>query len=130
MASIVGTHCILDLYECPADLLNDRSFIEQTLRDAAKQGLATLLQEISHQFNPHGVTALGLLAESHLSIHTWPEHCYAAVDIFTCGQDAKPEQACLFMVDRLQAKRHSLNTIARGSEALLPHRTQSVISTE
>ncbi len=130
MASSVGTHCILDLYDCPTDLLDDRSFIEQALRDAAEQGLTTLLKEISHQFNPHGVTALGLLAESHLSIHTWPEHCYAAVDLFTCGQDAEPQRACLFLVQRLQAKRHSLNIIARGAETSLPHRAPSVATTE
>ena len=128
MTPAPGTHCILDLYDCPASLLNDRQFIEQAMRDAAKQGLATLLNEVSHQFSPQGVTALGLLAESHLSVHTWPEHCYAAVDVFTCGDNAKPEQACMFLAERLEAKRHNLQTIARGAK-LRPQQVAPSVAT-
>ena len=122
MAATVGMHCLLDLYDCPSELLNDRLFIEQAMRDAAQQGLASLVKEVSHQFKPHGVTSIGLLAESHLSIHTWPEHCYAAVDVFTCGDTADPKQACLFLAQRLQAKNYSLQKVERGAEtqALCP----------
>ena len=114
MAATVGVHCILDLYDCPSDLLNDRPFIEQAMRDAAQQGLATLLKEISHQFTPHGVTSLGLLAESHLSIHTWPEHSYAAADIFTCGEDFKPHRAASQIIEKLQCADPDIKEIKRG----------------
>lgn len=113
----VGIHCILELYGCPSDLLNDERFIQQTVREASTHGLATLLEEVSHHFTPQGVTALGLLAESHISIHTWPEKGYAAADVFTCGDQANPQLACNFMRERLQAERHSLTMVVRGPES-------------
>ena len=76
--------------------------------------VVTLLKLSSHQFHPQGVTAVGLLAESHLSIHTWPEHGYAAVDVFTCGEEARPQQACDYLVKRFAARRHSLVVLPRG----------------
>jgi len=104
----VGIHCLLELYDCPAELLNDRSFIAAAIRDAAKIAKSTLLGEVNHQFTPQGVTALALLAESHISIHTWPENGYAAVDVFTCGEQTKPEAACQYLAKVLQAENHIL----------------------
>ena len=113
----IGTHCIVELYDCPRKLLNDEQFVKNAVREATRHGLATLMGEVSHQFHPHGVTALGLLAESHISIHTWPEHGYAAADIFTCGDRANPQPACDFLIRRFQAGRHSLTKLVRGPEA-------------
>ncbi|MCK4659501.1 MAG: adenosylmethionine decarboxylase [Phycisphaerae bacterium] len=110
-------HCILELYGCPADLLNDALFVRETIEEASQQSLSTILKLTSHQFYPQGVTAIALLAESHLSIHTWPEHGYAAVDIFTCGEDARPQQACRYLVERLSARKHSLVVLPRGVDA-------------
>lgn len=109
----MGTHCILELYDCPADLLNDADFLQAALRHASEQARATLLQVVRHQFQPRGVTLLGLLAESHLSIHTWPESGYAAVDVFTCGQSVDPQCACRALIEMLQARSHQLHTIER-----------------
>jgi len=80
--------------------------------------MSTLLKQVTQKFKPQGVTSLVLLAESHMSIHTWPEYGYAAVDAFTCGEGADPERACLFIAGKLRAGRHALRTIARGEEAL------------
>lgn len=113
----IGTHCILELYGCPRTLLNDREFVKNAVRDATEHGLAALVGEVSHQFQPHGVTALGLLAESHISIHTWPEHGYAAADVFTCGETANPQRACVYLVRAFRAARHSLTKLVRGPEA-------------
>lgn len=99
----VGIQCILDLYACPATLLNDLGFIEQALIQAAQVSQSTLLGKVEYQFSPQGVTALALLAESHIAIHTWPERGYAAVDIFTCGQHTQPEAACAYLTSALQA---------------------------
>lgn len=110
-----GTHCIAELYECPRDLLNDENRVKEALRGAVSQGMATLLHEVSHSFHPQGVTALGLIAESHVAIHTWPEFGYAAVDVFTCGERASAERACLFLVEALQAGRHSMVKLSRGT---------------
>ena len=83
-------HLLLELYRCDFDKLNDESFLRCSLNRAAKLAKATVLNLISNKFEPQGVTALALLAESHISIHTWPESNYSAVDIFTFGQNMQP----------------------------------------
>ncbi|MGB2985287.1 MAG: adenosylmethionine decarboxylase [Phycisphaerae bacterium] len=112
----IGIHCIAELYDCPPELLDNEAFIKNALREAADRGLATLLHEVSHHFHPQGVTALGLIAESHLAIHTWPEYGYAAVDVFTCGQRANAEKACAYLARALRARRHVLKRLDRGAE--------------
>lgn len=113
----IGSHCLAELYDCPHELLDDEMFIKGAVRTAVDEGLATLLHEVSHHFHPQGVTALGLIAESHVAIHTWPEHGYAAVDVFTCGDRANAEKACLHIVRVLQAGRHTLRKLIRGEDA-------------
>lgn len=110
----VGSHCILELYECPNHLLNDFEFISQALKEAVKQAKSTLLKELTHQFEPYGITAIALLAESHISVHTWPEIGYVAVDMFSCGEDAEPEKACHYLTEAFQASKHVLLTLPRG----------------
>jgi S-adenosylmethionine decarboxylase len=113
----IGTHCIVELYGCPRELLNDEQYVKDALREACSFGLATLMGEVSHKFHPQGVTALALLAESHISVHTWPEHGYAAADIFTCGDHANPQRASDFLIRKFQADHHSLTKLVRGPEA-------------
>jgi len=115
MAS-VGIHCLLELYGCPRELLDDPEHIREGLRVSAKNAGATWLGEVHYKFEPCGVTALGLLAESHCSIHTWPEIGYAAVDFFTCGDSAIPEKACEALVTHMKAGRHVLARIPRATE--------------
>ena len=110
---MVGKHCILELYDCDSSKLNDESFLRATITDAAKRAGATLLNLITHRFEPQGVTGLALLAESHISIHTWPEAGYAAVDVFTCGDHTMPERACEVLCDELGAGRHKLTSFRR-----------------
>ena len=110
----VGTHCILELYDCRIEVLDDVGFVHQAVVDAARASGCALLNHVSHKFEPQGVTVVGLLAESHLSIHTWPEYRYVAADMFTCGDRAKPEAACQVLIDRFGAARHDLRPIPRG----------------
>jgi len=112
-----GTHCILELYNCPSDQLNNAEAIARTLRTAAEIAGSKVLNQALHQFTPQGVTALVLLAESHISIHTWPEIGYAAVDVFTCGEKTQPQKACQFLIERLQARDYSLQVIPRGIQS-------------
>ncbi|MDX1977481.1 MAG: adenosylmethionine decarboxylase [Pseudanabaenaceae cyanobacterium bins.68] len=112
----VGVHYILEIYECPSTVLNDLEYIMECLRGAVKCAGATLLNQVAHQFSPQGVTALMLLAESHISIHTWPESGYAALDVFTCGSHTMPDLACAYLIDKLQAKRHLLFKMPRNTE--------------
>ena len=105
---------LLELYKCDYQKLNDESFLRCTLNRAAKLAKATVLNLISNKFEPQGVTAIALLAESHISIHTWPESNYSAVDIFTCGNNMSPEIASRYLIEALQAQEHSLRIIERN----------------
>ena len=107
-------HFLLELYRCDYEKLNDESFLRCTLNNAAKLANATVLNLISNKFEPQGVTAIALLAESHLSIHTWPEAQYSAVDIFTCGKNMKPDLSCKFLIEALMAEEHFLRVINRN----------------
>ena len=86
------TQLLVDLYGCEADL-DDEGFLLDTLEKASDAVGSTVLQRITQRFSPVGVTAILILAETHISIHTWPEHGYAAVDIFVCGEGKDPEVA-------------------------------------
>ena len=109
----IGKHCILELYDCSPSKLNDEAFLRSSITTAVQRAGATLLQLISHPFEPQGITGLALLAESHLSIHTWPESGYAAVDVFTCGDHTMPERACAVLIEDLEASRHTLRSFRR-----------------
>lgn len=111
-----GVHAIIELYDCPSDLLNDEAYVRDAICRAAEVAGAHLLNISSHGFAPHGVTALALLAESHISIHTWPETGYAAADMFTCGQQDRAVAAVKYMVRQFQAGRHSTTYLSRGGE--------------
>jgi len=107
-------HFLLELYKCDYEKLNDESFLRCTLNRAAKLAKASVLNLISNKFEPQGVTAIALLAESHISIHTWPESNYSAVDIFTCGQNMMPELASQYLIGALKAEEHFLRVIERN----------------
>ena len=108
-----GNHLLLELYGCNRDKLNDELYLRCQLNSAAKLAQASVLNIVSNKFEPSGVTAIALLAESHLSIHTWPESQYSAIDIFTCGRNMKPQLASQFLIESLEASNHLLKTIAR-----------------
>lgn len=106
-------HCVLELYRADSAKLNDASFVRQALIDAAKAANATLIDVRTHSFSPQGVTGFALLAESHISIHTWPEHNFAAVDAFTCGETTDPEKACNYLAKAFDSRGYSINFIER-----------------
>lgn len=115
----VGKHCILELYGCDSSRLDDEAFLRDTITAAAKRAGATLLNLITHRFEPQGVTGLALLAESHISIHTWPESGYAAVDVFTCGDHTMPERACQVLAEELLAKGQKLTSFRRETPSAI-----------
>ena len=118
-------HFLLELYRCDYEKLNDESFLRCTLNYAAKIANATVLNLISNKFEPQGVTAIALLAESHISIHTWPERHYSAVDIFTCGQNMKPDISCQYLIQALMAEEHLLRVINRNPPSKVPNHMRS-----
>ncbi|MCD6383999.1 MAG: adenosylmethionine decarboxylase [Thermoplasmata archaeon] len=111
----LGTHIIAEMFDVQGDL--NTVELENTLVEAAKRSGATILAHASHQFDPQGVSAMVIIAESHLSIHTWPEYNYAAVDIFTCGDDVDPYKALDYLKEVLSPGKISVMEINRG---LLP----------
>ena len=96
-------HILFDLKECPPDLLDDEDFVRLCAWTAAKESKSELINISCHKFKPQGVTALAMLAESHLSIHTWPEKGVAMCDIFTCGSHSKPENAVQYLSEWLES---------------------------
>jgi S-adenosylmethionine decarboxylase len=119
IADTVGKHCILELYGCDCAKLDDEDFVRAALSNAALRAGATLLNLISHHFQPHGVTGLALLAESHISFHSWPESGYAAVDVFTCGDHTMPESACRVLVEEFGSRHHQLRSFRRETPAMI-----------
>lgn len=109
----LGTHLVVDAWQCPGDILNDPDVIRRALIEAIAAGEATLIDLCVHQFSPHGVTATATLAESHIAIHTWPELGYFAADLFFCGR-GNPHRAIEILQKALQAKQVKMKEIKRG----------------
>lgn len=110
----LGVQYILELYHCNRELLNDVSFIENLLLEAAKIANTTVVSQSFHQFSPHGVSGTVVITESHFNIHTWPEHGFAAVDLFTCGDKLNPEKAKEYLISKLEATEFDYSSIKRG----------------
>lgn len=113
-----GSHVLADLGGIAADLLRDTVALETILVNAAAAAGARVLSAHFHHFGgEHGVTGVVLLAESHITIHTWPEHRFAALDIFMCGK-ARPEEAAAQIARDLQAELQNVRTCERGFASL------------
>lgn len=110
--TFAGSHLLLDFWG--AERLDDFDHIERALRRSVEVAGATLVHLHLHRFAPSGgVSGVALLAESHISIHTWPERGYAAVDIFMCG-DAEPERAIAVLERAFNAERTETEELRRG----------------
>jgi S-adenosylmethionine decarboxylase len=105
---------LLELKECDAGLLNDIEYLRETLNDVAIFIGATVIKDSFYQFSPQGISGVVIIAESHISIHTWPEFCYAAVDIFTCGEVIQPANAVKPLTEKLKAGSTSYIELKRG----------------
>ena len=111
---VLGTHVLLELRDCDPQLLDDLTYIRRELMRAASAVDAHVVGESFHQFTPQGVTGILSIAESHISIHTWPEHRYAAADVFTCGDRTMPERAAALIIDALRCRDPQITLIRRG----------------
>ena len=110
----LGTHLLLDLKECNPDLLDDIARIERGMISATERTGATIVGRSFHKFSPLGVTGIIAIAESHLCIHTWPEHRYAAVDIFSCGSAFRPREAADLIIELLECVQPAITEFRRG----------------
>ena len=96
-------HILFTLKGCPFEPLDDEQNIKMLLYNATNESKSTLLNLATHKFDPQGVTGVAMLAESHISIHSWPEKGMAVCDVFTCGETAEPEKAVEYMKEQLKA---------------------------
>lgn len=110
----LGQQLIVELYGCDRTLLDDPGRLEAILMDAVERSGATVIQPLLHQFSPHGVSGVIVIAESHVAIHTWPEYGYCALDVFTCG--AQVDTSLIFgrVRDELGAHDASIMEVKRG----------------
>ncbi len=110
----LGKHMLLELKDCDAGLLNDMEYLREALNAVAILIGATVIKDSFYQFSPQGISGVVIIAESHISIHTWPEFCYAAVDVFTCGEVIQPAKAVKPLAEKLKAKSTSYIELKRG----------------
>jgi S-adenosylmethionine decarboxylase len=108
----LGNHMVIEFFGCIN--LNEETLLKTILRKAAETANATVLSITTHQFEPEGVTGVAVLQESHISVHTWPEYEYAAIDIFTCGQHVIIEKALEILESFFRPKRKQVLKISRG----------------
>jgi len=126
----LGTHIVCELSGCDPTALSDVDGVHAMMVAAARAANATILESSFHRFEPQGVSGTVILAESHLSIHTWPEKKYAAMDFYTCGDHTDPWLACLYAAKILSAKRMLTTEFKRGIEAKNGTFTHVVTATE
>ena len=112
--STLGKHIILEMWGCCKDTIDNVEVVKEILVKAAESVKATLVDVVCHRFSPYCVTGVAILAESHIAVHTWPEHGYAAADIFICGSAINPRNAASYMTEAFYAKETSFLELKRG----------------
>lgn len=114
-----GKHLIVEFWGCDSNLLNNKDYLESQLRKAAESANTTIVEIFLHQFTPTGVSGVVVIQESHLSIHTWPESGYAAVDFYTCGE-GDPWKAFSVLKESLSSIKTEVIVIDRGIGPEIP----------
>ena len=110
----LGRHHLAEYFGCDKEILNDVARIEEAMTEAADKSGATIVNSVFHLFNPHGVSGVVVIAESHLAIHTWPEYGFAAADFFTCGEKVTPKAALESLKFALKADSYDSREVQRG----------------
>lgn len=122
----LGKHLLIELKECNSEILKNINEVRKVMVSAAKEAGATIIDISFREFSPFGISGIVVIAESHLTIHTWPEYSYAAVDIFTCGDIIKPEIAAAYLIKELECKNPYIVEMKRGiisnGNKKLPHK--------
>ncbi len=115
----LGRQILVEFYDCDRNVLDDESQIREILLEGVRRSRATIISDTFHTFSPHGVSGVIVIAESHVTIHTWPEHGYAAIDIFTCGETIDPWVIQKYLERHFRSKNVSSMELKRG---LFPER--------
>lgn len=110
----LGKHIIVELSGCCQEQINEVNNVQKIMLEAAQKANANVIKSVFHKFSPVGVSGVVVISESHLSIHTWPELGYAAIDIYTCGNSTKPFRACYYLAQKFKAQKIKATYILRG----------------
>jgi len=114
MIQNLGNHLIVEMYDCDPAIINDVELVESAMKQAVKISGARMVQSVVHRFNPHGISGVIVIEESHFSVHTWPEYGYCALDIFTCGTEVDYYSALDSLKEAFQSNHISVSEIKRG----------------
>ena len=110
----LGWHIIAEFEQCKTANIDDVAHVEKHLNQAARIAGATIVKSIFHQFAPQGVSGVVVIEESHFAIHTWPEHQYAAVDMFTCSDKMDHQKALAYLKEQFSCGKLNFQVIKRG----------------
>jgi len=113
----LGSHLLVELFDCDQDSLKKEIGVGTAMRDAADASEATVVAESFHEFKPYGVSGAVIIQESHYTIHTWPEHGYAAVDLFYCGGTVHVTRAIDVLRERFRPQRMKFLVVRRGVQS-------------
>jgi S-adenosylmethionine decarboxylase len=119
----LGTHLLIELKECNPEILKNLEKVRSAMISAAREAKATIIDVSFREFIPFGISGIVVIAESHLTIHTWPEYGYAAVDIFTCGDSIKSDIAASYLIEHFECKDPSILEMKRG---ILSHKNEKL----
>lgn len=110
----LGRHILVEMYNCDQDIVKNHDLVEEHMIEAANKIGATVVESVFHKFNPWGVSGAVIIKESHLTIHTWPEYGYAAIDLFTCGEGIDPLKGFDYLKEVFRSDRTEYKEITRG----------------
>ena len=111
---VLGKHAILDLSGCSPEIIGNNALVQEILCSTAQIAKITIVGDLERHFEPNGYTAILLLEESHLSIHTWPEYNYVSVDLYSCNLNTDFEAVKNFLVEQMKAEKVTYTLIDRG----------------
>ena len=112
--NVFGIHLLVEFWTCNREKINDSDYLERIMSQAAEIAGAIVLKTLFKKFEPHGVSGVIMISSSHITIHTWPEYAYAAVDIFTCGPQVDPRKAVDFLRKELEVGHFEIRDFHRG----------------
>lgn len=113
----LGQHILIELYQCNVEKIDSQEFLEAKLCEAAEIAGATIVNSTFHRFSPYGVSGVVVIQESHFAVHSWPEHAYTAIDLFTCSDEMDYKAAYHYLVEALESRKHEFKLIKRGEKA-------------
>jgi S-adenosylmethionine decarboxylase len=110
---VAGKHVFGNLYDCDPKILSDADYLVKVAVEASREGNMTLLDVKYWKISP-GVSVVAIILESHITIHTWPEYCFATVDVYSCGHHTRPEDSFKYIVKALKAERYEYKVVDRS----------------